>query len=73
MARQLVDFQLYRKNKPVGDRVSTSLDPDDQGDIRGFFSDAIKRDWDRAPQNPRDYSIRVWERGTGNELFTYPS
>lgn len=71
MAKLLVDFQLYRHGEPVGDRVSTSLDPDDPADVGRFMAQAVKRDKDRAQHGLAAYEIRVWRHG-GEELFGLP-
>lgn len=71
--RELVDFQLYRQNGDlVGDRISTSLDPNDPADVADFHRRIVGRDWDVQNPDPKEYKIRVWRHNSEEELLTYP-
>ncbi|OLT12216.1 hypothetical protein BJF79_22805 [Actinomadura sp. CNU-125] len=67
--RQLVDLQLTRDGTPVGDRYTSAVDPSDPADKRGLFRDALTR----ADVAGDGFRIRVWRRGTGEELFVFPA
>ncbi|RKS76490.1 hypothetical protein BZB76_1846 [Actinomadura pelletieri DSM 43383] len=72
--RELVDFQLYRKNGvAVGERISTSLDTSNPDDIATFFGEVIHRDWDTKSPRPEDYRLQVWRHGSDEVILTYPT